>query len=113
MTRSRWPRVILRRWSTVCCTDWCLGTPFGIVIKHILIPPGGIVKRARCNTIRSMPNLWIIFPTGLIAGGLTCAAVQGGLLATTIAQQKNDDPARTNTVPVLSFLLAKLFAYTV
>ena len=66
-----------------------------------------------CYNRNLMPNLWIIFTTGLIVGGLTCAAVQGGLLAATIAQQKNEDPARTNTVPVLSFLLAKLFAYTV
>lgn len=60
-----------------------------------------------------MPNLWLIFTTGLIAGGLTCAAVQGGLLATTIAQQPNSDPKRTNIIPVLSFLVAKLIAYTI
>lgn len=60
-----------------------------------------------------MPNLWLIFTTGLIAGGLTCAAVQGGLLATTIAQQPNSDPKRTNIIPILSFLVAKLIAYTI
>ena len=60
-----------------------------------------------------MPNLWIIFTTGLIAGGLTCAAVQGGLLATTIAQQKNDDPKRANVIPILAFLVAKLIAYSI
>lgn len=60
-----------------------------------------------------MPNLWVIFTTGLIAGGLTCAAVQGGLLATTIAQQPNNDDKHTNIVPILSFLIAKLVAYSV
>lgn len=56
-----------------------------------------------------MPNLWIIFTTGLIAGGITCAAVQGGLLTATIASQKSDG---NKVIPVLSFLLAKLLAYT-
>lgn len=60
-----------------------------------------------------MPNLWIIFTTGLIAGGLTCAAVQGGLLAATVASSGNEDARRKNIVPTLSFLVAKLFAYTI
>jgi sulfite exporter TauE/SafE len=34
-------------------------------------------------------NLWAIFLTGLITGGLTCLAVQGGLLAATIAQRES------------------------
>lgn len=34
-------------------------------------------------------NLWFIFLTGLTSGGVTCAAMQGGLLASTIANQKN------------------------
>ncbi len=33
-------------------------------------------------------NLLAIFLTGLITGGLTCMAVQGGLLAATIAQRE-------------------------
>lgn len=33
-------------------------------------------------------NLWLIFLTGLTSGGVTCAAMQGGLLASTIANQK-------------------------
>lgn len=33
-------------------------------------------------------NLWIVFLTGLTSGGFTCAAMQGGLLASTIANQK-------------------------
>lgn len=57
-----------------------------------------------------------IFLTGLLAGGLSCMAVQGGLLAATIAQRHEQD--LTNKVesgviyPILTFLLAKLVAYT-
>jgi len=34
-------------------------------------------------------NLWLIFLTGLTTGGLTCMALQGGLLATAIAAQRD------------------------
>ena len=35
-------------------------------------------------------NLLTIFLTGLLTGGLTCLAVQGGLLATAVAQRQGD-----------------------
>ncbi len=58
-----------------------------------------------------------IFLTGLITGGLTCLAVQGGLLAATIAQREEErlkeKVTKGNAIPILSFLLAKLAAYTV
>lgn len=58
-----------------------------------------------------------IFLTGLITGGLTCLAVQGGLLATTIAQREEERLKEKvkggNAIPILSFLIAKLAAYTV
>ena len=58
-----------------------------------------------------------IFITGLIAGGLTCMAVQGGLLAATIAQREEErlkEKTTTGTaLPILSFLGAKLIAYTI
>ncbi len=38
-----------------------------------------------------MPNLWVIFLTGLTTGGLSCLAVQGGLLANVIAQQAEEE----------------------
>ncbi|PJE64017.1 hypothetical protein COU89_00075 [Candidatus Roizmanbacteria bacterium CG10_big_fil_rev_8_21_14_0_10_45_7] len=62
-----------------------------------------------------MPNLWIIFLTGLTVGGLTCLAVQGGLLASIIAAKKDKQSKHdSGTVyPTLAFLLAKLVAYTV
>lgn len=62
-------------------------------------------------------NLEAIFLTGLLTGGLTCLAVQGGLLASTIAQREQDKltaktKASGNALPILSFLIAKLAAYT-
>lgn len=62
-------------------------------------------------------NLWGVFATGLFTGGLTCLAVQGGLLASTIAQQEQErlqDEAerRGRAFPILAFLTSKLVAYT-
>lgn len=63
-------------------------------------------------------NFWIIFLTGLTIGGLTCLAVQGGLLASTIAAREEDDleagSKRKHTIfPTLAFLATKLIAYTI
>ncbi len=60
-----------------------------------------------------MPNLWIIFTTGLIAGGLTCMAVQGGILATALTREEETDPKGSRAVGVAAFLLAKLFSHAV
>ncbi len=54
-------------------------------------------------------NLWVIFLTGLTVGGLTCLAVQGGLLASTIAAREE----KKHTIfATLAFLATKLAAYT-
>ncbi len=58
-----------------------------------------------------------IFVTGLFAGGLTCLAVQGGLLASSIAQQEEEkleeETEKTgHAIPILSFLATRLVAYT-
>lgn len=68
-------------------------------------------------------SLWAIFLTGLFAGALTCLAVQGGLLATSIAQREEEklkdkmlrpgSAQAGNALPILSFLVAKLGAYTI
>jgi uncharacterized protein len=70
-------------------------------------------------------NLWLVFITGLTTGGLTCLAMQGGLLASVIATQKNreieSDPKnpklktfdRLDWMPVGMFLASKLVAHTV
>jgi uncharacterized protein len=63
-------------------------------------------------------NLGAVFLTGLFTGGLTCLAVQGGLLATTIAQREEEKLKEKtknsgNALPILSFLIAKIVAYTI
>ncbi len=76
-------------------------------------------------------NFVVIFLTGLTTGGLTCLAVQGGLLATTLAKQvavisskgqshsgnQNNQTltgiqVAQNLWPVVYFMTAKLLAYT-
>ncbi len=61
-------------------------------------------------------NLWAIFTTGLFVGGLTCMAVQGGLLAATLAQREEkrlkEKAKNGNAIPILSFIIAKLVVYT-
>lgn len=64
-----------------------------------------------------MDNLWIVFLTGLTVGGLTCLAVQGGLLASTIAAQEEADLENKNNrkhtiIATLAFLTTKLISYT-
>lgn len=62
-------------------------------------------------------NLWVIFLTGLTVGGLTCLAVQGGLLASVIAAREEDahlgkGTAKHAIFATIVFLVAKLIAYT-
>lgn len=64
-----------------------------------------------------MTNLWVVFLTGLTVGGLTCLAVQGGLLASVIAaREEKEIEAKKNIKnslwPVGAFIIAKLAAYT-
>ncbi|MBU1034082.1 sulfite exporter TauE/SafE family protein [Patescibacteria group bacterium] len=69
-------------------------------------------------------NLWAVFLTGLTSGGLSCLAMQGGLLASIIANQKEDElksnVKKNNSpksfdqldwLPVSLFLLAKLVVH--
>lgn len=60
-------------------------------------------------------NLFTIFTTGLLTGGLSCMAVQGGLLTATLAQREEEkikEKAKGKMLPIASFLIAKLLAYT-
>ncbi|HNO94061.1 MAG TPA: sulfite exporter TauE/SafE family protein [Anaerolineales bacterium] len=69
-----------------------------------------------------MSQLVVAFVTGITTGGLSCLAVQGGLLASSLAYQieqdysaqaKNKKATRTNSaMPIALFLIAKLVAYT-
>jgi sulfite exporter TauE/SafE len=84
-----------------------------------------------------MQGIIIAFMTGLTTGGLSCLAVQGGLLASAlanqwekevqnlpvkkkkghtgrqIAQKQQTTQKQQNAMPILMFLLAKLVAYTI
>jgi len=69
-------------------------------------------------------SLWIVFFTGLTAGGLSCMAIQGGLLTSSLASQietqiqttgkkkKNNNINIPLAKPIVLFLLAKLVVYT-
>ena len=71
-------------------------------------------------------DLWVVFITGLTVGGLTCLAVQGGLLASIIAARaensteskkkgkvKSSDSTQDTIRPTFAFLISKLAAYTI
>lgn len=76
-------------------------------------------------------NLFVIFLTGLTTGGLSCLAMQGGLLTSIIANQKQKEHQglkqtskkekllslqsfdQMDWLPVLFFLIMKIIAHTV
>lgn len=71
------------------------------------IPPGGIVK------IKKMNTFWIPFITGLTTGGVSCFAVQGGLLTSALASEEEIEVSKKLRVwGLVVFLIAKLIAYT-
>jgi len=66
-----------------------------------------------------MNSLWLAFITGLTTGGLSCIAVQGGLLTSALAaegQEALSDPSmssfRKHWVFILAFLTVKVLSYT-
>ena len=77
----------------------------------------------------SISQLMVAFVTGLTTGGLSCLAVQGGLLASSLAHQIEQDFAgqvsltcrhskqritarSSSALPILLFLISKLGVYT-
>lgn len=60
-------------------------------------------------------NLLTIFVTGLLTGGLSCVAVQGGLLASSLVQDKQNliKTGKNKFVQVLAFIFSKLIAYSI
>jgi len=61
-------------------------------------------------------DLWLIFITGLTTGGLTCLAVQGGLLMTALSQGdiSVEKPTLSDSaLPVGAFLASKLISYAI
>lgn len=78
--------------------------------------------------VGSFGQISVAFITGLTTGGLSCLAVQGGLLASSLARQIEVDlltqpkgrksqsrstPSMQPALPIVLFLLAKLTAYTI
>ena len=70
-----------------------------------------------------MLSIWVAFLTGLTTGGLSCMAVQGGLLASSLANQIEKDTLANSkrkktgknwniALPITLFLAAKLTVYT-
>lgn len=61
-------------------------------------------------------NLVVIFLTGLTTGGLSCLAIQGGLLASVLAKKEKDYSRKlinqNDILPVASFLVSKLITHT-
>lgn len=64
-----------------------------------------------------MNNIWLAFVTGLTTGGISCLAVQGGLLSSSVAHQQEEELAgkvqkTRRWKVVIAFLVSKVFAYT-
>ena len=57
-------------------------------------------------------NYLLIFFTGLTTGGLSCLAVQGGLLAATLTTTAESKSKLHDAIPTAAFLVSKLLAYT-
>ncbi len=56
-----------------------------------------------------METIWLALITGLTSGGISCIAVQGGLLTSAISNIEN---SKNNKGVVTTFLISKLLAYT-
>jgi sulfite exporter TauE/SafE len=108
-----------------------------IGILFIAVAIGLSIFQSNPNSINmakdsgTMSQLVVAFVTGLTTGGLSCLAVQGGLLASSLAHQIEQDyvehlaqnkrtrkakahaPVRSNSaLPIFLFLVAKLVTYT-
>lgn len=81
-----------------------------VAVGLLAVAVMSLADRLSLNTVDTS-SLLVIFFTGLTTGGLTCLAVQGGLLATTIAQHEGEAYSG-RAAPIALFLAAKLVAYT-
>ena len=94
---------------------WLMIVP--VVLLLFVAYQGGWLYLPSLPSLGADASLGLIFLTGLTAGGLSCVAVQGGLLATTIARREQllleeQSQATGHATPILLFLGAKLVAYT-
>lgn len=59
-------------------------------------------------------SYWLLFLTGLTTGGLTCLAVQGGLLASAMVEDEELDHSKYHRAKTIAiFLVSKLVAYSI
>ncbi len=91
----------------------------GLIVGGVALLALGVLVAAQGMPVGALDgtSLWLVFLTGLLTGGLTCLAVQGGLLATTVAQRahalRGDATSSAGqALPIALFLAAKLAAYT-
>ncbi len=94
--------------------------PFIAIIAGMAIGAGRISFANPTDALDASSGLWLVFLTGLSVGGLSCLAVQGSLLTTTIMRREQqvlgsdeqyDIAGRLG--PVVQFLAAKAVAYTI
>jgi sulfite exporter TauE/SafE len=91
----------------------------GLVIFYLFLRVNYLQNSSGGSEVLN-PTNWSVIPvflTGLVTGGLTCLAVQGGLLASALAAQeeekiKNKSVKTGSATPIVSFLASKLVAYT-
>lgn len=108
-----------------------LGITFVVIAMALAVFQSNSNFAALANGSGTMSQLVVAFITGVTTGGLSCLAVQGGLLASSLAHQIEQDyveqvaqgkgrkkakaiePVRTNSaLPIFLFLVAKIVAYT-
>lgn len=106
-----------------------IGIVFIAVAIGLAVIQSGPGSATASNNSGTMGQLIVAFITGLTTGGLSCLAVQGGLLASSLAHQIEQDyvqqaaqprkrskvqaPVRpSSALPIFLFLVAKLVAYT-
>src|SRR6266540_6447192 len=111
-----------------------LGIALVTIAIVMVVLPSNNSSVGIANNSSAMSQLAVAFITGLTTGGLSCLAVQGGLLASSLAHQieqdyleqaahaerkkqrgkKNQPAPRSNSAfPIFLFLIAKIVAYTV
>jgi len=108
-----------------------LGIGFVTIAIVMMVSQSNTYDVNIANNAGGTSQLAVAFITGLTTGGLSCLAVQGGLLASSLAHQieqdyleqaaqkkkqrgkKNQPLPRSNSAfPIFLFLIAKIVAYT-
>jgi sulfite exporter TauE/SafE len=124
--RRSQPRPAALRPAAAAATPTEVSAPSPLIVAGSLLGFAalvavGLTMRPSEASLDGGTNLLLVVVTGITAGGLSCLAVQGGLLATAVAQREElqvrdrlqrEAALRHNAAPILWFLGAKLAAYT-